>query len=114
MEDTMLQKLANIATVKNHTQNILNVSRGVIPKPLLHKVQAESVKLDKLFVDLLVGIDPAQAESSLEVADAEYIKRLAEEKVKLQTKGVVKRLNNDKVAVIEAPADEEPKKKTKK
>ena len=46
----MLQKLANIATVKNHTQNILNVSRGVIPKPLLHKVQAESVKLDKLLI----------------------------------------------------------------
>jgi hypothetical protein len=86
MNNEDLQKLANIAAVKNHILNILNTGRGVVPKPQLHKLQQEGMKLDRMFVDLLSSTMPVDEDDAAEIS-----KRLKEEKAKLETKKVVKR-----------------------
>ncbi len=85
MDDQILQKLANIAVVKNHiTNSILNVGRGVIPKPMLHQIQVEGGKLDRMFVDLI--LENAESSEGAEVANISQ--RVAEEKAKLNTQSV--------------------------
>jgi len=88
MDSKDLQQLANIATVKAHIANILNTGRGVVPKPQLHKLQQEGMKLDKMFVDLLLSSSAQQDKDDIE----DISKRIAEEKAKL-SKTSVKRVS---------------------
>jgi hypothetical protein len=80
MDSKDLQQLANIAVVKTHIANILNTGRGVVPKPQLHKLQQEGMKLDKMFVDLLLS------NSSESEVNEDISKRVAEEKAKIKIK----------------------------
>ena len=82
MDDKTLQRLANLATIKNHTLNILNVGRGVVPKPQLHKIQQEAMKLDRMFVDLLLESSASSEEDDI----ADISKRVLEEKAKIAEK----------------------------
>ena len=125
MDDQILQKLANIAVVKNHiTNSILNVGRGVIPKPMLHQIQVECGKLDRMFVDLILE----NAESSEGAEIANISQRVAEEKAKLNTQSVahvsveeatksamesVNVLNVDTKAKVKAKTKKSKKKKSK-
>lgn len=84
MNDLVLQRLANIATVRGHVANILNVGRGVIPKPELHKLQAEGTKLDRLFVSTMLDNTTNDEEEDLKSIS----QRIAEEKTKMVTKSV--------------------------
>ncbi len=110
MENENLQQLANIAIVKTHIANILNTGRGVVPKPQLHKLQQEGMKLDKMFVDLLLS-SFAQQEKN----DEDISKRIAEEKAKLN-KTSVKRVSVEEatVAAINDLQAQAPEKKVAK
>lgn len=88
MDKELLSYLANIATVRNHINNLLSVGRGVIDQKTLHQVSARSSTLDKLFVQsFLSGRYPGQnGEPTVNVEDDDYVdisRRLREEKAKL-------------------------------
>lgn len=87
MNDKDLQRLANMAAVKAHVQNILNTGRGNVPKPQLHKMQREAMKLDGMFVDLLLK---STSQDSSDDDEALIAKKLKEEKEKLAKKTSVK------------------------
>jgi hypothetical protein len=111
MDSKDLQQLANIATVKTHIANILNTGRGVVPKPQLHKLQQEGMKLDKMFVDLLLNSSAQQEKDDVE----DISKRIAEEKAKLKTSSV-KRVSVEEatVAAINDVLEKKPAKKNVK
>jgi len=94
MDSKDLQQLANIASVKNHIASILNTGRGVVPKPQLHKLQQEGMKLDKMFVDLLLSSSSQQDKDDIE----DINKRIAEERSKLDRTSV-KRISVEEATV---------------
>jgi len=110
MDSKDLQQLANIASVKNHIASILNTGRGVVPKPQLHKLQQEGMKLDKMFVDLLLSSSSQQDKDDIE----DINKRIAEEKSKLDRTSV-KRISVEEATVAAVnDSREAPVKKLKK
>ena len=83
MDKELLGYLADLATVRNHINTILNVGRGVIDKKSLHQVSAKSNALDSLFVQALLS---GRAPNTSVRIDDDYVditQRVLEEKAKL-------------------------------
>jgi hypothetical protein len=87
MDKDFLAYLADLATVRNHINSILNVGRGVVDQKTLHQVSSRAGSLDQLFVrTLLSGQLPGRTTPSVVQNNDDYVnisQRLREEKAKL-------------------------------
>jgi hypothetical protein len=89
MDSDVLRYLADLSMVRQQINNILGIARGVIAQDVMHRVSSKSLKLDKLFVDvLLTGKVPGQQNpiAQIEDDDIDITQRLKEAKAELASK----------------------------
>ena len=100
MDDSLLNKLANMALIQNNITRILGTGKATIPRDKMHKLSALYMSMDREFVDLILG------NVTVPVPDEDISAKIKAAKAELAQKNQASAVKtHEGTVVVQAPED---------